>query len=127
MIYAAGALALAALLALTVWMSAHRGEGVAYMMETSLFCFVYSVALFALIAWQGQSLKSNALLSRLSGLSFGVYILHVEIQQLYKMIFPYTGNTLVYILVQWIAVTAISFAAAWVVSHIPLLKRAVRL
>lgn len=126
-VYAAGAAALALLLALTWWVSVRRGEAVKELMEQlSLFCCVYAVALFALIAWEGQSLKSNALLTRLSGLSFGVYIIHVEIQQLYKQFIPFSNGALGYILLQWVVVTAASFVAAWVLSKIPLLKRSVR-
>ncbi len=127
-VYAAGVLALAMMLGFTGWMSASRGEAVKELMEQkSLFCGVYAVALFALVAWEGKSLKSNPLLTRLSALSFGVYIIHVEIQQLYKQFIPYTGGSvLLYTLVQWLAVAAVSFIAAWVLSHIPLLKRAVR-
>lgn len=127
-VYVAGALALVALITLTWWVSVRQGEAVKELMEQkSLFCCVYAVALFALIAWEGQSLKSSTLLTQLSALSFGVYIVHVEIQQLYKLFVPYTsGNALVYILIQWLAVTAVSFAAAWVLSKIPLLKRSVR-
>ena len=127
-VYAAGAVALVALLALTWWVSVHRGEAVKELMEQkSLFCCVYAVALFSLVAWEGQKLRPRPLLTRLSALSFGVYIVHVEIQQLYKQFIPYdSGNVLVYILVQWLAVTAVSFVAAWVLSKIPLLKRSVR-
>lgn len=127
-VYSAGVLALAMMLSFTGWLSTSHGEAVKELMEQkSLFCCAYAVALFALIAWEGQSLRPNNLLTRLSGLSFGVYIVHVEIQQLYKQFIPYeNGNALVYILVQWVAVTAVSFAAAWVLSKIPLLKRSVR-
>lgn len=127
-VYLAGAISLVFLLALTWWLSMYHGVPVKQWMEQkSLFCCVYAVALFALITWEGQSLKPNALLARLSGLSFGVYILHVEVQQLFKQFIPYDGgNVLVYILVQWLVVTAVSFVAAWVLSKIPLIKRAVR-
>lgn len=126
-VYAAGVLALAMMLGFTGWVSASHGEAVKELMEQkSLFCCVYAVALFALITWEGQNLRPNNLLTRLSGLSFGVYIIHVEIQQLYKQFIPYNGGALGYILVQWAVVTAVSFAAAWVLSRIPLLKRSVR-
>ena len=126
-VYAAGVLALAMMLGFTGWVSACRGEAVKELMEQeSLFCCVYGVALFALIAWEGQNLRPRPLLTRLSALSFGVYIVHVEIQQLYKLFLPYGGGAFVYILVQWVVVTAVSFVAAWVLSRIPLLKRSVR-
>lgn len=126
-VYIAGAIALVALLTFTWWISVRRGEPVKELMEQkSLFCGVYAVALFSLVTWEGQSLRSRPLLTRLSALSFGVYIIHVEIQQLYKLFLPYNGSALVYILVQWVAVTAVSFVAARVLSKIPLLKRSVR-
>ena len=126
-VYAAGVLALAMMLGFTGWASACRGEAVKELMEQkSLFCCVYGVALFALIAWEGQNLRPRPLLTRLSALSFGVYIVHVEVLQLYKLFIPYDGGAFVYILVQWVVVTAVSFVAAWVLSRIPLLKRSVR-
>lgn len=127
-VYAAGILALALMLGFTGWVSACRGEAVKQLMEQkSLFCCVYAVALFALVAWEGQNMRPSKLLTRLSALSFGVYIMHVEVQQLYKLFIPYDGGSVfVYILVQWVAVTAVSFAAVWVLSKIPLLKRSVR-
>ncbi len=126
-VYAAGVLALAMMLGITGWASASHGEAVKELMEQkSLFCCVYAVALFALIAWEGQSLRPSNLLARLSGLSFGVYIVHVEIQQLYKQFIPYSGGALGYILLQWVVVTVVSFVATWVLSKIPLLKRSVR-
>ena len=126
-VYAAGILALAFLIALTGWTSTLGGEPVKEIMEQkSLFCCVYAVALFALIAWEGANLRCCNLLTRLSGLSFGVYILHVEIQQLYKQFIPFESGALGYILVQWLVVTAVSFVAAWVLSLIPLVKRSVR-
>lgn len=126
-VYIAGALALVTMAVFTWWVSVRQGEAVKQLMEQkSLFCGVYAGALFALIAWEGQGLRSNALLTRLSALSFGVYIIHVEIQQLYKLFIPFNGNALVYILVQWLVVTAVSFVAAWMLSKIPLLKRSVR-
>ncbi len=127
-VYAAGVLALAMMIGFTGRVSVSHGEAVKELMEQkSLFCCIYAVALFALVVWEGKSLKAHPLLARLSALSFGVYIIHVEIQQLYKLFIPYTGgNVLFYILIQWLAVTAVSFIAAWVLSCIPLLKRLVR-
>lgn len=127
-VYVAGAISLAVLLTLTWWLSVCHSEPVKVWMEQkSLFCCLYAVALFALVVWEGQAMKPNALLARLSGLSFGVYIVHVEVQQLYKQFIPYDGgNALVYILAQWLVVTAVSFVAAWVLSKIPLIKRSVR-
>lgn len=126
-VYAAGILALAFLLALTGWVSVRFGEPVKDIMEQkSLFCCIYAVSLFALIAWEGANLRPGKLLTHLSRLSFGVYILHVEIQQLYKQFIPFEGGAIGYILVQWLAVTTVSFAAAWVLSLIPLVKRSVR-
>ncbi len=126
-VYAAGVLSLALMIGLTGWASLSHGEAVKQLMEQkSLFCCVYAVALFALVAWEGQRLRPNALLTRLSALSFGVYIIHVEVQQLYKLLFPFSGGALGYILLQWVVVTVVSFVAAWVLSKIPLLKRSIR-
>ena len=127
LVYAVGILALALLVGLTGWLSALEGTPVKELMEQkSLFCCLYAVALFAAFAWEGQDLRACPLLTRLSALSFGVYIVHVEIQQLYKQFIPFTGGALGYILVQWLAVTVVSFLAAWVLSLIPLVKRSVR-
>ncbi len=124
-VYAAGGVSLGMMVALTLWLSA--GEPVADLMEpTGLFCAIYAVALFALFAWEGQNLRACGWLTRLSGLTFGVYIVHVEVQALFREFVPFTGGALGYIALQWVAVTAVSLVAAWVLSRIPLLKRTVR-
>ncbi len=126
-VYAAGAAALAAMLGLTLWLSVTTGEAYATLMEpASFFCAVYAVALFAAFSWEGRAWRAPRWLAPLSGLTFGVYILHVEVQALYKVFLPYTGGALGYMLLQWAVVTAVSLAATWSILRIPLLKRTLR-
>ncbi len=126
-VYAGGGVALAAMLALSWWLSLKNGEAFAPLMEpTSVLCAVYAVALFSVFSWEGRHWRAPKWLGALSGLTFGVYILHVEVQALYKVFLPFEGGALGYMLTQWAAVTAVSLAATWVVLRIPLLKRSLR-
>ena len=126
-VYAAGVAGLLLMIGLTVGVSYHSGEAIAAHFEAlSLGCAAYAVAVFCLFAWEGEGIRSTALLTGLSRLTFGVYMIHVEVQSLFKLFLPYTGGTVGYVLLQWAVVTVVSFAAAFVLSRIPLLRRTVR-
>lgn len=131
-VYSGGLVGLAAMMGLTGWASARHGEAVRLWMEPySLFCALYTVAVFGLFCWElGARTPCPAVeraVSRLSRLTFGVYLVHVEVQALYKVFLPYGGDQPVgYMLLQWAVVSAVSFLAAWVLTRIPGVRRAVR-
>ncbi len=130
-VYVAGTVSAAVMVALTLAASIKAGRVVASLMEpANLFCAVYALALFALFAWEGRDWQPRRRLVGLSGLTFGVYVVHVEVQSLYKVFWPYVaagdGTAFGYIMAQWGIVIVVSLAAAWVLSRIPLLKKSVR-
>ncbi len=126
-VYTAGAAALGLMCVLTAVLSVKAGDIEPAMLETdSLLCAVYAAALFAVFSWEGRQWQAPRWLSGLSGLTFGVYILHAEVQALYKQVLPYEGGAFGYIAVQWAVVTVLSLAAAWVVLRLPLIKKTLR-
>ncbi len=131
-VYGGGLLGLIAMMALTGWVSARHGEAVKLWMEPySLFCALYAVAVFSLFCWElgprTTSLAVERVVGRLSRLTFGVYLIHVEVQALYKVFLPYDGSRPVaYMLLQWLVVSLVSFVGAWILSCIPGIRRAVR-
>ena len=131
-VYGGGVLGLAAMTVLTGWVSARHGEAIKLWMEPySLFCALYAVAVFALFCWEIGSRTVSPAAERavgsLSRLTFGVYLIHVEVQALYKVFLPYDGSRPVaYMLLQWVIVSLLSFAGAWILSRIPGVRRAVR-
>ena len=128
-VYAAGIAALAGMILLTDAFSLARGEIVPGWLEPlSPCCAVYGVAVFAFFAWEMREMSASRRLAGLSRLTFGVYIVHVEFMQLFKTVLPFSGTgALVYILLQWVVVAAVSWVAAFVLSKIPLLKKSVRM
>ena len=131
-VYGGGAAGLIAMVGLTAVTSARHVEAVAEWMEpSSLFCALYAAAVFAAFCWgMGErpvSDRTARIIGRLSRLTLGVYLIHIEVRSLYTAFLPYDGgNPVVYMLTQWLVVTAISFAASWVLSLIPVVRRAVR-
>ena len=111
------------------WLSTRAGEPEdALLQPLTLFCGLYGVGLFAFFSFAGRNWKPHAALTSISRLIFGVYIVHVEVQSLFRVVFPYpeTGSPLVYFLLQWMAVTGISLALCVVMSRIPGLKKLIR-
>ncbi len=126
-VYAVGVVALMAVIAQVLLSSAIAGklDGAGFE-GSNVFGAVYALAVFALFAWEGRNWKPRRSVTVLSGLTFGVYVVHVEVQSLYREFLPYTGGALGYILCQWAVVIAVSLAAAWVLGRIPYLKKSVR-
>lgn len=127
--YAIGGLGLAAMLGGTYWLSALAGEPEdALLQPLTLFCAMYGVGAFAFFSFAGRSWKPSAGLVGLARLVFGVYIVHVEVQSLFRVFlpFPETGSALGYLLLQWGVVTGVSLGLCFVLSKIPGLRRLIR-
>lgn len=91
-----------------------------------LLDFMYSISIFIFFANNLKNKKSGVFLKRIATLTFGAYILHVEILNLYLRFFPYKDNVLVYILVQWFVIIIISFGSSFILQKIPYIKKAIR-
>lgn len=127
--YLMGAAGLLLMLGGTWWLSALSGEPEDALLEPlTLFCAMYGVGLFAFFSFEGRDWKPRKALTGLSRLIFGVYIVHVELQSLFRVFFPYpaSGSPLVYFLLQWVVVTALSLAVCWLMALIPGVRRLIR-
>ncbi len=92
---------------------------------TNLLVYIYSASLFT--ALHNAGAKTNRIISILSKLSFGVYIVHPLLQTLIDWKFPYTQNPFMYILCYFIIISLLSFGASFIAAKIPLLKKAFRM
>lgn len=91
--------------------------------------YLYSTAVFLLLNsanfhFEG---KAAAVVASLSKISFGIYITHVLILNVFRKVFPYSAHAAVYLLVCFAAVTCASFLCSCVMSRIPLLKKLVKM
>lgn len=126
-LYAAGLAGLAGMVAGTLLVSARLGEGYTGLLEPLLLpCGLYSAAVFAFFAWELPGLRGGRVLTALSGCTFGVYILHAELLQLFRQAWPYTAHPVGYIAAVFGGVTLLSLIATLVLRHIPGLRRTVR-
>lgn len=95
----------------------------------NLFVMFYSVAVFTALN-SGKERKANGktgkVLATLSGLSFGVYIVHPLTQMFVDKVIVYTKYPLIYIVLYYTAVIVLSFAGCFIISKLPVIKKAVR-
>ncbi len=89
----------------------------------SPFIFLYSFAVFTFIYQLKVKSRRIVLPSRLS---FGVYITHVALLNVYTSLFPYNANPLAYIIIAFLMVTLLSFLLCYLLSKIPILKKLIR-
>lgn len=95
----------------------------------NLFVMLYSVAVFtALNCGKERSVggRTGKVLETLSGLSFGVYIVHPLTQMIVDKVIVYTKYPLLYIVLYYTSVIVLSFAGCYIVSKLPVIKKAVR-
>lgn len=90
--------------------------------------FLYSVATFLAMNNIKFKLKEKTpqRLATISNLTFGVYIIHALVLSLFNKLFPYTENCVLYLAICYITVMGISFLAAYIISKIPVIKKAIR-
>ncbi len=96
--------------------------------EISATAFVYAVSVF--LAFTNIKInigeKTAKVLTILSKLTFGVYIIHAMVLQIYIKLFPYENNPLLYIVVCFVIVLSISVVATFIISKIPVIKKLIR-
>lgn len=96
--------------------------------ETSLHVFLYSIAVFVFVYYlfnKKEPPKITPLIQKMSGLSFGVYLLHVLILEIPDM-FLQTNNVYLQIPLNWILTTVITFALIWIATKIPIVKKIIK-
>lgn len=91
--------------------------------------FLYSTAVFLLLNNMTFHFneKASAWITTLSKLSFGIYITHVVILNVFRKVFPYSGHVVVYLPVCFAAVTCASALCSCVLSKIPFTKKLVKM
>ncbi len=107
----------------------HTGNYNAVYENVGLPVFLYSVGAF--LALSRVSFKLNDfwknLIMKFSGLTFGVYMVHVIAITLYSRIFPYTKLPVLYNLAFLAAVAFTSFGVCFLLSKIPFIKKLIRM
>lgn len=90
--------------------------------------FLYSVGVFLALNNINFNLseKTAKKLEKLSKLTFGVYIIHVLILDMFIKLFPYSRYGALYIIVSFAVVVFVSFLVSYIVSKIPVLKKIIK-
>ncbi len=90
--------------------------------------FTYSVSIFLAVQNLKLNLKDKTakIIVTLSKLTFGVYIIHVMILTLIVKLLPYKQNSLLYIVLTFVAVVVFSFAGSYIISKIPFVKKLIK-
>lgn len=96
--------------------------------DTGCFVLFPAVALFVLIKQTYRSTpKKDSILQKLSPLTFGVYLIHLLVLNVFIMIVPHEAfSSIVYIFLSWGVSLVVSFVLCFVISKIPLLKKIIR-
>ena len=91
--------------------------------------YLYSVSVFQLlndIKFDFKEKTAN-ILTGLSKLSFGVYIIHVLVLNVFMKVFPYRGHCVPYIFLSFAGVTCASVVSVYIMSKIPLIKKLIKM
>ncbi len=128
-LYAAGAAGLLLTVGLTAWFSTPENRLYdLFYANGSVNVFFYSVAVFAFVLslCEGKTVSTTSPLARLSALSFGVYIVHIAVLAVVSRVGVLLPGVLLPMLFNLIVTLAVSYAAVWVLSKLPILKHLVR-
>ena len=90
--------------------------------------FLIAIAFFLAVNQLKLSLKEKTALNlgNVSKITFGVYLVHILILDTFAKELPYKTNPLLYILIEFVAVTAVSFLVVFIISKIPLIKKIIK-
>jgi len=128
-LYAAGAVGLMLTVGLTAWFSTpdNRLYDLFYA-NGSVNVFFFSVAVFVFVftRCKDKTVAASSPLARLSALSFGVYIVHIVVLAVVSRVGALLPGVLLPMLFNFVVTLAVSYAAVWVLSKLPLLKRLIR-
>lgn len=117
------------LLTIVVYVQITKNYNTAYLNENVLV-LLYSVSVFLALnstSMSGKNEKLNKLIEVLSKLSFGVYIIHPLVLSIYNKVISYSKVPVIFILICFIVVTAISFIGCYIVSKLPIVKKTIRM
>lgn len=116
-------------LVVVMWYTRETGDYNAGYDNGNFFVCAYSSAVFlALNSKQplNMGIRTKKILSELSGLCFGVYIIHPMILYILFDLLPYSGSPLAYILQYFLIMTVGSLCVCFLLSKIPVLKKIIR-
>ncbi len=116
----------ASLLLLIAYVNSIKDFKNAFAIE-GLLSFIFATGAFLMLTNISRNVASNHFLSLLSKASFGIYIVHIAILDVVVRLLPKTIFTPIYMLLCWLIVFGVSFAATYVLSKIPVLKKMVRM
>lgn len=90
--------------------------------------FVYATSVFLALNNIKFNFKGRAakILVQLSKLTFGAYIVHVLVLYVLAKFLPYNNQGVSFLIIRFIIVTFVSFAIAFIISKIPLIKKIIR-
>ncbi len=93
--------------------------------ETGLFVFLYSISIFLFVVRRNITSR-NKWMILISGLSFGIYIVHVIFNSIIGDMLIKIQNPLLHIPLRFIFLFGCSFVVCYFLSKIPLLKKMIR-
>lgn len=95
--------------------------------EGSVNILLYSASLFLLLydRFRGREVRCSGLLTKLSGLVFGVYLVHVMILYVGSLLFTF-GPAPVQILLRWLFTAAVTYPVCFGLSKIPGIRQIIR-
>ena len=93
----------------------------------NILVLLYSAMVFTLARdIYKPSPNANSFFKFGSAMAFGVYIIHPLVIELFSRLFPYLGNPLLHIIVEYLFVCIISFLCTYALSKIPFIKKIIR-
>ena len=106
-----------------IWSTA-KGESVSAFMGNFSVCSVISA--IAVFVFAKYNFKTNKIINKIAGLTFGIYMVHmgtIELLVKYFDITVYRINALIYIPLVAVLILAISTLVSFIISFIPVLKK----
>lgn len=122
-IYALGAISLAAI----IFYVHFTGDGNAYE-NLGAPVMLYSAGVFAFVNNLKLNTKEKTVkaLANLSKLTFGVYMVHVIVLNLFTKFFVYGQNPALYVILQFAVAVISSFFISFIISKIPFLRKLIK-
>lgn len=94
--------------------------------NSNILVYLYSLGIFTFINDVSGNKSSSAVVTKLSDLTFGVYIVHIIVLYGLDLFFKPAVLTPLSIIIKFCLITVISFAGSYILSKIPGLKKLVR-
>lgn len=113
-------------LAVTIILVQLTGNYSVVFSNEGLNIFLYSVGLFTLITDKFNRTHNSKLITSLSLLSFGVYMIHPVALLAFDFVIPLKSITVLYILIKFAVLLGASYLSALLLSKIPFFKRMIR-